>query len=261
LFDCSGAQYSGEPSACWSSVDGSNDTSAGLLILAGLIAAGRRPVLGAALLAIAVAFKPYAIAWVPPLVMWAGLPSLLAFVGASIVAWSPVLFVWGPASYLRSLAMAQETHLRQSYWSLGAILDQFSLGAMARSLETMRYFASGAIAVLGGRKVRSLDGVIVVGSVAFLVAQFGGYFGSYVYLAALAPILCWRVDDWLARGLPALAHAYEQVPGMPHRLRVPAGAPVPARAAGPWPSVAQARALHPATAPRTRLARPARDTA
>ena len=134
--------------------------------------------LGAALLAVAVAFKPYAIAWLPPLVLWAGLPSLVAFVGASVVAWSPVLFVWGPGSYLRSLAMAQETHLRQSYWSLGAILDQFAPGALPRSLETIRYFASGAIAVLGGRRVRSIDGVIVIGSIAFLVAQFGGYFGS-----------------------------------------------------------------------------------
>jgi hypothetical protein len=247
------------PPLVLASVDGSNDTSAGLLILAALVAAGRRPMLGAALLAVAVAFKPYAIAWAPPLVMWAGLPALAAFIGASIVAWSPVLFVWGPGSYLRSLQMAQETHLRQSYWSLGAIIDQFAPGALPRSLETLRYFASGAIAVLGGRRVRSIDGVIVVGSLAFLVAQFGGYFGSYVYLAALAPILCWRVDDWLARGLPGLAHAYDQVPGMRHRLRVPVTAAMPTRAAV-WPSIAQARA-HQAPAPRTRVARPTRDVA
>ena len=249
------------PPLVLASVDGSNDTSAGLLILAALVAAGRRPVLGAALLAVAVAFKPYAIAWLPPLVLWAGLPSLVAFVGASVVAWSPVLFVWGPGSYLRSLAMAQETHLRQSYWSLGAILDQFAPGALPRSLETIRYFASGAIAVLGGRRVRSIDGVIVIGSIAFLVAQFGGYFGSYVYLAALAPILCWRVDDWLARGLPALAQAYGQVPGMPHRVRLPLAAPVPARAAtSAWVSGAQARA-HQAAAPRARGGWPRRDVA
>src|SRR5258706_3724543 len=39
--------------------DGSNDTSAGLLILVGLLAAARRPLLGGVLLAIAAAFKPY----------------------------------------------------------------------------------------------------------------------------------------------------------------------------------------------------------
>jgi hypothetical protein len=250
------------PPLVLASVDGSNDTSAGLLILAALVAAARRPVLGAALLAVAVAFKPYAFAWVPPLILWAGLPSLVAFVGASIVAWSPVLFVWGPASYLRSLAIAQETHLRQAYWSLGAIIDGFFPGAAARALETIRYFVAGAIAVLGGRRVRSIDGVIVVGAMGFAVAQFGGYFGSYVYLAAVAPILCWRVDDWLARGLPALVRAYGHVDEAPHRPRRPAAAPVAARLAGAaWPSPAQSRALHPTQPPRARLARPTRDTA
>jgi hypothetical protein len=246
------------PPLVLASVDGSNDTSAGLLILAALVVAGHRPVLGAALLAVAVAFKPYAFAWVPPLILWAGLPSLVAFAGASIVAWSPVLFVWGPGSYLRSLALAQETHLRQAYWSLGAILDGVLPGAAARALETIRYFVAGAIAVLGGRRLQSIDGVVVVGAIAFAVAQFGGYFGSYVYLAGVAPILCWRVDDWLARGLPALARAYGQVEESPHRTRRPAAAPVAARLGGAaWP----ARALHPTHSTRARLARPTRDTA
>ena len=108
------------PPLVLATVDGSNDTSAGLLILAALVAAARRPVLGAVILAAAVSFKPYAIAWVPPLIIWAGIPSLIAFAVASVVAWAPVLFLWGPASYLQSLVMAQETHLRQAYWSLGA---------------------------------------------------------------------------------------------------------------------------------------------
>src|SRR5438132_875551 len=72
------------------SVDGSNDTSAGLLILLSLAVAARRPAAGAAFLAVAVAFKPYAIAWIVPLVAWAGLPSAAAFLGASAIAWSPV---------------------------------------------------------------------------------------------------------------------------------------------------------------------------
>jgi hypothetical protein len=214
------------PPLVMATVDGSNDTSAGLLILVALVLAARRPVLGAVVLAAAVAFKPYAIAWVPPLVLWAGLPALAAFVVASVVAWSPVLFVWGPGSYLRSLAMAQETHLRQAYWSLGAIVDSFAPGA-GRVLETARYFLSGAVAVLGGLRVRTIDGVIIVGAVAFLIAQFGGYFGSYVYLGAVAPILCWRVDDWLRRGLPEVMHAYAEGAGVAHRLRRPAAIPAP----------------------------------
>lgn len=218
------AVFAVAPPLVMAAVDGSNDTSAGLLILVALVLAARRPVLGAVVLAAAVAFKPYAVAWVPPLVLWAGLPALAAFAVASVVAWSPVLFVWGPASYLRSLAMAQETHLRQAYWSLGAIVDGLAPGA-GRVLETARYFLSGAVAVLGGLRVRSIDGVILVGAIVFLIAQFAGYFGSYVYLAAVAPILCWRVDDWLRRGLPEVMRAYAEAPGVAHRLRRPAAIP------------------------------------
>ena len=213
------AVFAVAPPLVLAAMDGSNDTSAGLLILVALVAAAKRPLVGAGLLAVAVAFKPYAIAWLPPLVLWAGIPTLVAFAAVSLVAWAPVLFVWGPASYLRSLALAQEAHLRSAYWSLGAIVDGFAPSAVGRALETVRYFLSGAVAVLGGLRVRSIDGVIVVGTIAFLIAQFGGYFGSYVYVAAIAPILCWRADDWLHRGLPDVASAYGSVPGVGRRLR------------------------------------------
>ncbi len=213
------------PPLVLASVDGSNDTSAGLMILAAMAVAVRRPAAGAVILAIAVAFKPYAIAWVPALLLWAGLPAILAFVGASFVAWGPVLFMWGPGSYLKSLAMAQETHLRASYWSVAAILDGIAPGLAPRALESIRYLISGAVAVLGAFRVRTLDGVIIVGSAAFVLAQFTGYFGSYVYVAAVAPLLCWRVDDWLKMGLPELSRAYSAVPGIGRRLTFPAPAP------------------------------------
>src|SRR5258706_4032631 len=200
------------PPIVLATVDGSNDTSAGLLIMAALVVAARRPAAGAAILAVAVAFKQYAIAWLPPLVGWAGMPILVAFAGASVVAWSPVLFDWGVPSYLRSLAMAQDTHLRGSYWSLGAIVDGIAPTAISRSLETIRYVVSGGIAFWGALRVRSIDGVIAVGTLAFVAAQFGGYFGSYVYLGAIAPILCWRVDDWLRQALPEIVRAYGAVP-------------------------------------------------
>ena len=241
------------PPLVLAAVDGSNDTSAGVFILAALAVAAKRPVFGAILLAIAVAFKPYAVAWLPPLVFWAGLPTLLAFGAASVLAWSPVLFLWGPESYLRSLAMAQATHLRDAYWSLAAILDGVLPGAAARALETVRYFLAGAVAVLGGRRVQTIDGVIVVGALAFVVAQFGGYFGSYVYIAAVAPVLCWRVDDWLRMYLPELARAYGQVPDVGRRFRRPSlpnaharpGAHVSRAAAG----VARLRGERPSRTP------------
>src|SRR5215211_7667326 len=207
------------PPLVLASVDGSNDTTAGLMILTALAVATRRPAAGAAILAVAVAFKPYAVAWVPALLLWAGLPSVIAFIGASVVAWGPVLFLWGPSSYLKSLAMAQETHLRSSYWSVAAILDGIEPGLAPRALESVRYVLSGAVAVLGALRVRTLDGVIAIGTAAFVLAQFTGYFGSYVYIAAVAPLLCWRVDDWLQMGLPELARAYGAVPNIGRKLQ------------------------------------------
>jgi len=222
------------PPLVLASVDGSNDTSAGLMILVALALAAKRPALGAAALGVAVAFKPYAVAWLPPLVLWAGFPAIFGFLAASFVAWSPVLLVWGPQSYMRSLAMAQQTHLRDAYWSLASIWDGIDPGTAPRFLETLRYFLSGAVAIIGGMRVRSIDGVIVVGTVAFMIAQFGGYFGSYVYIAAVAPLICYRVDDWLRQMLPELIHAYEGAPpAIGRRLHrqtsaAPLAAPMPA---------------------------------
>ena len=211
--------YALAPPLVLASVDGSNDTSAGLLILVALALAEKRPTLGAALLAIAVAFKPYALAWLPPLVIWAGVPALFGFLAASLVAWSPVLFVWGVESYLRSLAMAQAAHLREAYWSLASVWNGIDPGTAPRALETIRYFLSGAVAVIGGLRVRSIDGVIMVGALAFVIAQFAGYFGSYVYIAAVAPVVCARVDDWLRMMLPDLLNAYVEAPAFGRRLR------------------------------------------
>ena len=253
------------PPLVLAAIDGSNDTSAGLLILAALAVAATRPIVGAGILAIAVAFKPYAVAWLLPLIAWGGLSTLVAFTAVSLIAWSPVLLMWGPGSYLRSLSMAQETHLRQSYWSLAAILDGIAPGLAPRALETIRYFVSGAIAIVGALRVRSIDGVIVVGTLAFVAAQFGGYFGSYVYIAAIAPVLCWRVDDWLRMGLPELLRAYGEVPHVGRRFRRPAvqASPAPTHGSG-LPGIAPragqpARLVHSVQTPRGRASRPSRN--
>jgi hypothetical protein len=252
------------PPLVLASVDGSNDTSAGLFILIAMILAARRPALGGGMLAVAVAFKPYALAWLPPLVLWAGFPAIFGFVAASFVAWAPVLLVWGPGSYLRSLAMAQQTHLRDAYWSLASIWDGIDPGTAPRALETIRYFLSGAVAIIGGLRVRTIDGVIVVGTMAFLIAQFGGYFGSYVYIAAVAPLICSRVDDWLHHILPELTQAYAEAPVLGRRLRrvttpAPLPAPMPAqlRTAESTAPVRLASAIQ--AVPRARRARTSRN--
>src|SRR6185295_8958458 len=174
---------------------------------------------------------------------------IFGFLAASFVAWSPVLFVWGPQSYLRSLAMAQQTHLRDAYWSLASIWDGIDPGTAPRFLETLRYFLSGAVAIFGGMRVRSIDGVIVVGTAAFMIA-------------AVAPVICYRVDDWLRQMLPELIHAYEEAPVIGRRLHratgaapMPAPMPAPLRAAETSAPVGLASAIQVVPRARARTSR------
>jgi len=82
------AIYAVTPAFVVAAGDGSNDTTAGLLILIALLTAVRVPVAGAVMLAVAVAFKPYALAWLPGLLGYGGVVApLVAFLVASAVAW------------------------------------------------------------------------------------------------------------------------------------------------------------------------------
>ena len=192
------AIYAAAPVLVQVTMDGANDTSAGLLILLSLGVAARRPMHGAVLLALAVAFKPYALAWAPPLLWWAGLPGVVAFAVTSLVAWAPVLFVWGPDSFLRSVQLASTSHSSPDY-SLGAVWEGVTGRPAPADLFERAKVALGALsAAVGLRFASSIDGVILAGSATFIVTLYAGYWSTFAYLAAVAPILCWRIDDWVA---------------------------------------------------------------
>jgi hypothetical protein len=91
------------------SMSGVNDVTPGFLITAGLLALRERRILGGVLLALAAAYKPYALAWVPAAVGYGGAATLGALLVTSLAAWSPLL-AWGPASFVRSIELAQATH-------------------------------------------------------------------------------------------------------------------------------------------------------
>jgi hypothetical protein len=191
------AIYALAPTLIATSGDGSNDTSAGVLILATFIVARRRPVLGAVLLAAAVAFKPYAAAWAPAFFLWAGWAAIAAFAAASLVLWAPVLFVWGIPSFLKSLDMADKVHYA-TYWSFGELYESVvHHGAPRDFLNHVRLVLGVITAVVTLRWARSLDGAILAGTLVYVVTLFMGYWSSYAYFAAIGPILCWRIDDWL----------------------------------------------------------------
>lgn len=47
-------------------------------------------------------------------------------------------------------------------------------------------------------RVRSHDAVVVGGTLVFLVTMYAGFRGTAACLAALGPILCWKVDRWMS---------------------------------------------------------------
>jgi len=175
--------------------DGSNDTSAGLFLLLALLAAQRSALAGGALLGLAVAFKPYALAWLPPLVVfWGPGAALLGFGAVALATWGPVLLIWGPGSVLTSLRLAEAVHGR-AYYSLAYGLSTDP--ALRPLLESSRFVAGGLLAGASWLVVRSPASMILWGMAIFLVTLFAGHWSTFAYFAALAPVICWHIDEWL----------------------------------------------------------------
>ena len=179
--------------------DGSNDTSAGLLLLIALLLAPRIPWAGSVALGVAAAFKPYALAWLVPLVPYAGFSVLIPFAAATIVTWGPALLIWGPDNILWSLRQADAIH-RTAYYALAYAIGEQRYGSRRTVFSVLRFVAGGLLASLTFSMVRSSRGFIVAGVAIFLATLFLGWWSTFAYVAAIAPILCWHLDDWL--GLP-----------------------------------------------------------
>jgi len=193
------AIYAVLPALLVTSADGSNDTSAGLFLLVALLVAERLPRAGGLLLALAAAFKPYALAWLPPLLAYGGIAGpLLAFMVGSVIAWGPAMVLWGPGPIYESLRQAERLHAQPYYslaWAVGGTrwLSESAWGLL-------RFTSGAAVAVIGWRMVRSARSFVVVGVAIFLVTMFTGWWSTFAYLAAIAPIICWHLDDWLGLG-------------------------------------------------------------
>jgi hypothetical protein len=198
------AVYAAGPTLILTATDGSNDTSAGLLILLALVLAAKRPWLGAAVLAAAVAFKPYAAAWVPGLMVFGGIPALIAFGAATLAIWAPSALTWGLDKYLTSVRGTEDTH-HSTYWSLGVVWEEITQRSAPKELlNRARLVVAAVVALVSLPFIRSIDAVILSGVLVFSILMFGGYWGSYAYLGAIAPIVCWRLDDWLGVAAPAI---------------------------------------------------------
>jgi hypothetical protein len=178
--------------------DGSNDHSAGLILLVALLAAVRWPVGGAVLLAVATAFKPYALAWLPGLVGYAGaIGPLLGFAAASIALWAVPTLTWGVEAMLWSFRRADAVHA-QPYYSLAYALGGEWLPQPA--WQGLRLAAGLLLSVLSLPWARTAAAFVLLGSLVFATTLFLGWWGTFAYFAAVAPILCWHLDGWLGLG-------------------------------------------------------------
>ncbi len=134
-----------------------------------------------------------------PLLAYGGIPlPLLAFVVTSLAGWGMAAIAWGPGPILDSLRRADTLH-PQAYYSLAWVVSDLHLMPESAWAVT-RYVAGGLTAIVGWAWVRTARSFVVVGIAIFLVTLFTGWWSTFAYLAAIAPIVCWHVDDWLGFG-------------------------------------------------------------
>jgi hypothetical protein len=165
------AVYAAAPLIATMTMSGTNDVLPGLLITAGLLALRGRPVLGAGLLAVAAGLKPYALAWFPGAIALGGLPAVATLAAVTALCWAPVL-AWGPATYARSLDLAQAVHPRPD-------------GAL--DIPTWRVLA--VIPFVLGFFSRSWLAAVLLGTAVFVIVLFFDRWASISYWLAVAPIL------------------------------------------------------------------------
>lgn len=164
------ALYAGLPFAVFLTTTGVNDYSPGFLIASALLVLKTHPLLGAGLLTVAGAIKPYAVAWFLPVIGYSGWGAAAVLLAGTLVLWSP-LIAWGPMGFLRSIQLHAQVHPEQ---------------ANSLNLPLLRWLAVPIAAI--GLTVRRWDRMVLVGSVAFVVFLFLDRWASLGYWLAVMPI-------------------------------------------------------------------------
>jgi hypothetical protein len=190
------AVYACAPAIIPVASDGANDTSLGLLLLIAFVVAERSPRAGAFGLGLAIAFKPTAVAWLPPMLAWTGVGGALALAAGAGLFWLPAAVAWGPAAILDSIRRANEIH-SSTYYSLAHTLGRFGIAASSATWDVVRAIVAASIAAASLFHARSVHAVIGWGAAIFLAGLFGGFWSTFAYFAAVAPIVCWHIDGWL----------------------------------------------------------------
>ena len=170
-------------------VNGQNDVLPCLLILLAMLSArtrtSRAVAVSAALLAVAIAVKPYAAAWAPALIGLGGFDAALVLAGVSLVLWSPVLLVWGVASFLDSERL-QLTHHPDHGIALNVPILQLAAGPIA----------------LAGLFVRSWRAMFWAGLGVFLVFLYFSPWADWGYLEGIGPVAFVILETWAMERRP-----------------------------------------------------------
>jgi hypothetical protein len=179
------AAYSGLPFSIYLTTTGVNDYSPGFLITVALLLLRARPVGGAVVLAIAAGVKPYAFAWFLSAIGYGRWRVLLTLGLTTGLVWSPLL-VWGPAALLRSLELHREVHPES---------------ANTVNIPILQWTAI-PIAVVGVL-FRRWEWAVLIGSAAFVVFLFFGWWASLGYWIAVLPVAGIALERlWVRRSRP-----------------------------------------------------------
>ncbi len=176
--------------------DGSNDDSAALLLLVALVVLERMPRAGAALIGVAAAFKIYALAWLPPVLIWAGGEAFVIGAATTALGWLPAVVLWGIGPIIQSFQLSDATH-QVPYYSLGQALTQLGLPADKGPLNLFRFAAGGLTTIITSALARSHAAVVIAGTLIYLVTLYAGFWSTAAYLVAIGGVLCWYLDVWL----------------------------------------------------------------
>jgi hypothetical protein len=79
-------------------------------------------------------------------------------------------------------------------------LQRLGVAVPKETLNLFRFVVGGLTALAVMVRVQTHRGVIVGGTLVFLGTLFSGFWSTFAYFAAIAPVLCWYIDDWLRYG-------------------------------------------------------------
>ena len=176
--------------------DGSNDHTAALLLLIALVVLERWPRAGALLIGIAAGFKIYALAWLPPVLFWAGAGAFVTGLIGAFVVWLPAAILWGAGNIVAAFQAADAVH-KTPYYSLAEALARAHITVARTTMDTLRLVA-GALATVGVAPfVHSHRAVVVGGAAIYIVTLYTGFWSTAAYLVPPALLLCWYIDAWL----------------------------------------------------------------